>query len=382
MGAGVGGSGLYSDGKFSFFPSATRLWDLTDRDALRRSWDWFSSLLAQFGIDCPDLPHVSGTAVEVVSPVGGSFGRKEYRSEHLSFERRKTLIERLQAECGPSLHPESHVHELRFDSASKQFRCTISTGNGSSVLTARRVVCAGGRFAPLGWNGTVNTIPKTFRRAELGVRLEQPSESFFLRGDHFLDPKLISTSADGRYGWRTFCCCRDGQVIATEVLGVCSVSGRADCPPTGVSNVGFNLRITDEAFARSLWPEGLETVARAGGAPVRLPLDDYLSAVANRRDGEDPVARVFGPRASRLLAEGLERLRASYRDLQTVPCTVVAPAIEGVGYYPALSDNLRCGPAPLWVAGDGTGVFRGLTAAMVSGHFAALQAVGFTEDSP
>src|SRR5262249_9683400 len=44
LGMGVGGSGLYSDGKFSFFPSATALWKLPDAPALEESWRWFSSV--------------------------------------------------------------------------------------------------------------------------------------------------------------------------------------------------------------------------------------------------------------------------------------------------------------------------------------------------
>jgi hypothetical protein len=36
----------------------------------------------------------------------------------------------------------------------------------------------------------------------------------------------------------------------------------------------------------------------------------------------------------------------------------------------------------MWVAGDATGVFRGLTAAMVSGYFAALEAAAHLEGLP
>lgn len=36
---GVGGCGLYSDGKFSFFPSATQLWQLRTRAALAASYE-------------------------------------------------------------------------------------------------------------------------------------------------------------------------------------------------------------------------------------------------------------------------------------------------------------------------------------------------------
>ena len=38
---GTGGAGLYSDGKFSYFPSATQLWRLEDTVALHRAYDWF-----------------------------------------------------------------------------------------------------------------------------------------------------------------------------------------------------------------------------------------------------------------------------------------------------------------------------------------------------
>ena len=71
---------------------------------------------------------------------------------------------------------------------------------------------------------------------------------------------------------------------------------------------------------------------------------------------------MLGTGPSRLLAEGLRKLRDTYPTLGNA--RVVAPAIEGVGFYPELSDNLQSGPNPLWIAGDGTGIFRGLTAAM------------------
>src|SRR4051794_26248347 len=44
--AGVGGAGLYSDGKFSFYPAATALWQLPDRERLARAYAWVGSLLA------------------------------------------------------------------------------------------------------------------------------------------------------------------------------------------------------------------------------------------------------------------------------------------------------------------------------------------------
>src|SRR5262249_4747943 len=121
-----------------------------------------------------------------------------------------------------------------------------------------------------------------------------------------------------------------------------------------------------EALARELWPQGRPS----GGETVALPLGEYLDG------GADATAGALGFLASRLLIEGLSRLRAACPALAKAGCRVVAPAVEGVGRYPELPAGLRAAPYPVWVAGDATGVFRGLTAALVSGYYAGLRALG------
>jgi hypothetical protein len=357
LGTGVGGSGLYSDGKFSFFPSATALWRLPDRRALRASWGWLVGLLRGFGLEPPAFPDLDALPDLVV---GTGLTRKYYPSSYLSRDDRTRMIAALESACAGRLIDGTEAHRLRYEDCEGLFVCEA----GAERLTARAVVYAGGRFGPIHWPALFPQGGRTFRRVEVGVRLEQHSDDFFLRDDGCLDPKLLLSAADGRYGFRTFCCCRDGEVVTTEVLGVMSTSGRADCPPTGRSNVGFNLRVGDEALARELWPGG-----RLGGAPIVRSLDECLTG------GPESTAGVLGVGASRLLLEGLRRLRSEYPSLGGSPCRVIAPAVEGVGHYPALTYDLRAAPYPLWVAGDATGVFRGLTAALMSGYYAALRAM-------
>lgn len=352
LGTGVGGSGLYSDGKFSFFPSATALWRLPDRVALRAGWGWLSAMLERFGVAVPGFPDLDALPDLIVAT---GLTRKDYPSVYLGRAQRTQMIAELESACAGRLLPGHVVRALRYDADERRFVCDA----GSLRIEARAVVYAGGRFGPLHWPALFPQGSRTFRRAEVGVRLEQESGRFFLRDDLCLDPKLLLNGSDGRYGFRTFCCCRDGEIVATTVQGVTSVSGRADCPPTGRSNVGFNLRIADETFARELWP-----AAGLGGEPVVRPLDEFL------RDG---APEVLSAQASRLLIEGLSRLRSACPSLTASECRVVAPTVEGVGHYPALSDDLRAEPFPLWVAGDASGVFRGLTAALLSGHYAALR---------
>ena len=371
---------MFSDGKFSFFPSASALWRLRSHPCLEESWRWFASIMGRFGLEVerlPDLGNLPSTAL--VNGVGcNPFSRKEYRSVYMDYEVRRRLIEMLEAECGPSLLARTDLRSLRFDPGRLLYECDARGENGGSPvrIDARAVILAMGRFGPLGWPTSSPASGEEFRRVEVGVRLEQASTGFFLQGDQFLDPKLIMTSPDGRYGWRTFCCCRDGEVITTEVRGLVSVSGRADCPPTGRSNVGFNLRVKNADLAHSFWPRGLTPLTEGRSAGVAMPLDEYLAG----NGGE--IAGLLGTGPSRLLAQGLRQLQAAFPALREGPCLVIAPAIEGISFYPSLNDNHQSGPNPLWIAGDGTGIFRGLTAAMVSGYYAAVQAMGYTESSP
>ncbi len=350
LGTGVGGSGLYSDGKFSFFPSASALWKLSDAQALDESWRWFSAVVAPLGLVVPPLPVPASLLVTVPAAAGNDlFRQKEYDSVYVSLERRRRLVEELEGQCGSSLLAGVELRSVRSSPDTRLFRCEVRSDSSLALdeVEARAIVFVGGRFGTVGWAATFPEIPQVFRRVEVGVRIEQESEGFFLKDDRFRDPKLILSSRNGRYSWRTFCCCRDGEVVSTEVRGVVSVSGRADGPTTGMP-----CRPTSEQ------------------------LRQFLVAA-----GSGDIAQVLGRGAAALLAEGLQELCVRYPRLRESPARLVAPAIEGVGQYPELTGTLRAGPHPLWVAGDATGIFRGLTAALVSGYFAAAQAAAYSEAS-
>jgi choline dehydrogenase-like flavoprotein len=53
---GDGGAGLFSDGKFSFFPSASKLWSLPHNSNLKAAYDWACSVLGAAGLDTPPFP--------------------------------------------------------------------------------------------------------------------------------------------------------------------------------------------------------------------------------------------------------------------------------------------------------------------------------------
>lgn len=241
--SGPGGAGLFSDGKFSFFPSASNLWHVEPRERLERAWVWFKNLLGSVGIVVPDLaPHGTDPAAWFDE------NRKRYDSVYMDLDKRHQLICRLIG-VGLSLQTSAQVTSITLNKQRIGLRAETLGDDVDEVADA--IVLATGRFGALHLDHALAGWQRRFRRVELGVRIEQGADEFFLRHESQLDPKVIYTDGDVEY--RTFCCCRDGLVASTEFRGLKSVSGRADGPCTGRSNVGFNVRIHDEKLALKVW---------------------------------------------------------------------------------------------------------------------------------
>lgn len=354
VGGGVGGVGLFSDGKFSFRPSATRLWDLVPAGDLDRSYAWLLGLIRdQSWVGSIDLVgHNNETPRDGVID-------KRYPSFYMSFEDRERLIGRLSNGLGASLWPGWRVRAVGWRGS--HWEVTGSSGEKDGRWRARAVVVAPGRFGPTGIDvGELEVRPG---RLEVGIRLEQASDAFLLRGHPATDPKFV---IDTGLGWeaRTFCCCRGGEVLGVKNAGLVTVCGRADGEDTGRSNVGVLVRAHDEGAAAVVLERCL-----AVGRMIANPADELLR-------GRGPIAEVLGPVASKAIVGAITTIADLMgRPVPGAEATAWGMAVEGIGRYPSVSSSLRWGSAPIWVAGDATGLFRGLTAAFVSGYFAGLRAV-------
>jgi hypothetical protein len=361
--SGVGGAGLCSDGKFSFFPSATALWSVEPHRLLRAGYEWLKDILTSSGMAVPDFP---SNFFRVEAPQADRLIRKEYPSFYLPVKDRNAIVWQLATELAVCLRPDQYVKiiEQRPDNS-----VWLRGRDGLVLAKARRVVLALGRLGPLMLHQSLASQDFVFRRVELGIRIEQAAKNFVLSRDGCLDPKLVIHSADG-CSCRTFCCCRDGLIVATSSSGLISVSGRADCPPTGRSNIGFLVRLTDVLAGAAALRDALRL------QPLDRPIVEGLSDLidpSGRVRASSRIARLLGPTTARHLAQGLNGLRASV-DLPMADVELHAPAIEGIGWYPRIGLDLKIPDRPMFVAGDTTGIFRGLTAALVSGYVAGSAA--------
>ena len=364
--AGVGGAGLFSDGKFSFYPSATRLWKLRPQQLLREAYQWCANLLVIHGLAAPSFPGKATAMGDLRTSLSEEFILKAYPSFYMPPEARTKLISTLAKMCAPALHVQATAYRIHLEPLS----VSVNARDRSSDFEPKVLVLASGRFGPLMLQRDLGTSLLTFRRLEVGVRIEQDSSRFFLRDNQQLDPKLLGRSTSG-IEWRTFCCCRNGEVVPTFVDDIASVSGRADGSPTTRSNVGFHVRLLDPNEAEPLWSDLRDRLVAAHG-PLVEPVGSFLQGAST---GGTALSALLGPRLSTALADGMAALRSSVQPDPLQDAVLHGPCLEGVSTYPNISDStLQLTGYDAWVAGDATGLFRGLTAALVSGYFVGRQA--------
>jgi uncharacterized protein len=349
---GVGGAGLYSDGKFSFYPSASQLWRLRDHKALWTAYSWLADLLAG-SAEIPPFPNID--SYQTIGPYF-ELRQKTYPSKYIGLDKRLDLISRLSDAVGKALITQAIV--TRLEHHKREFLINYENGGQPQTIRARTAILACGRFGGLELSRIAPWIPTVFRRYEVGVRLESTSEAFFLQHHSSLDPKYILTGSDGTE-WRTFCVCRNGEIVRTNFQGLATYSGRSDARVTKRSNVGLNVRITEEPEPGTPLQKEIDYLLAGHVSPFKLELQKFMRC----------QTLAYGPHIDELIRKGISTLLpdASQEAWLTGPC------IEGVGSYPDIDGNLKIRDLPMWVAGDETGVFRGLTAAFISGHYAARQ---------
>ncbi|KZL82508.1 fad-dependent dehydrogenase-like protein [Colletotrichum incanum] len=367
---GHGGAGLFSDGKFSFFPSASELWSLPRDSDLHEAYNWTCDFLNQAGLETPPFPSNPDTCSVAGMVESEEWKLKDYPSDYLSLDARLQLFHDMVSDIGGVVMNKCNVRDVTYHSASDSFTVVVENYTTGQVtrLSANRLLITTGRFGPLEASLRRMTRHHQFHRLEVGFRIQQRSDRAFFRDIPQLDPKLRVRESDGSVEWRTFCVCRQGETCLTETNGLWTVSGRSDCPPTGRSNSGFNTRILDERLARKSLDRVLTAMAQPE-AHFQLPAQGLL-----RGDAEVVAAmdRIYGPELVSKMAEGLRRLSQTYADLGAdEEATLIGPTLEGVGWYPKADGNLRLLDAPAWIAGDACGLFRGIVAALISGHYAA-----------
>lgn len=338
---GAGGAGLFSDGKFSFYPAGTEIWK-GNLDRLQSGYKALEGDFNQYG-EIPRFPEITTNNKCFLDKSGWQL--KPYPSLYLSLEDRMDLITKLANRCPRILYETEFLHEQETEEGFVVKLKNRSTDQHFYVKT-NKLVLAGGRFMPLFFKSR-----RRFRRYEFGFRIAGPSH-LFKKEVLLNDPKYIFFQPDVEY--RTFCWCDRGEVVKTSFKGIESFSGRSDCTPTESSNFGFNIRVKNTSLLAESDFRKLMTLA-----PFEINLKHFVSNLQN----------YYPVKAAALIDYGLSRLLERFSGLKNDNVSVIGPTIEGVGDYPAVDENFRLeGTDNVSVIGDSGGSYRGIIPSMLSGY--------------
>lgn len=346
---GVGGAGLYSDGKLSLYPSATKLWRLDDK-ALRNAYSEFKEFIWDFSVDIGDFPIIQ----DQIDNFEG-VRVKRYQSLQLSLEQRMGIIYRMAMVIGmDSLLTEVDISKIR--KSDSRYEIDYSQKGQKNTFVTESIIIAGGKhcfpFVRNLMNGVV--IKNTFNKTEVGLRVECKNDLFDYFSDEQKDVKLISHDDSGRE-MRTFCCCRDGVVLQSESYGFTGYNGSSgEQAATGKTNIGILVQ-TEGKDAIKLRNEIKKTGHLRGDSASLAEFMQGNHTLLGETVDED--IRIF--------------IKEALPALSDAEGKVFFPAIEKMGCYPCLTNTLQVENENIWVSGDATGLFRGILSAFVSGFLAA-----------
>lgn len=382
LGVGIGGAGLFSDGKFSFFPSGTNVYKLNNKDLIKEGYTWICEELKKVGIESFQYNISSQTDGE------GNFTLKDYPSTYGSLMQRKKLIDNLIKVNNCQIKTNCHVSKI--EKVNNQYQITYydSVNKISLKIMADSIIIASGRLGNLAMPTMLSSLPiKTDNiRYEIGIRIESKSNLGFLNKIKNPDVKAIWKTKFGEI--RTFCTCRNGEVWNIPYDNLSALSGRSDGPKTEFSNFGFLIRFTNDYFShgQTYFNNILKSVLLQDRNIGYQSLKEFLGIDTTTITLVDKNHRPWHPKNKFVISDSKEimgnELHEVFKnainsliewspELLNDETTVLFPSIEGTGIYPLLDDNLRIAGENIWCCGDLAGKFRGIIPAFVSGYYAA-----------
>jgi len=347
---GEGGAGLYSDGKVSFFPSASQLWR-QNAFLVKAGYDYLREFLGESGVSIVEF---SDHWLEEQEQSGI---RKKYTSQTLNIEQRLNIIFRMCQTIGKeNILVESDVKSIVKDAGS--YHLTVCQKEKNIQLHATTLIIAGGKHSYSQLQPyMIGLSPQQCREmVEVGIRVECRNEDFDYYDDEQTDVKLIDDQ-DGQIPVRTFCCCRDGIVIESQSYGILSLNGASvEAEKKGYSNIGILVRL-DGNSTKKTTKKMLKAIQQVGSSQ-QMPISEYMKGKESLLgDDADTANRDF-------LAKHFPKMSQS-------DAVIYHPSVEKAGSYPVLSDSLQMKSENIWVSGDATGMFRGILSSFVSGFMVA-----------
>lgn len=343
--SGVGGGGLFSDGKLSLPPSASALWSELPRVEMKEDFNFLVETLQEIGISIPRWKK------EWESLLFCKNEQKMYESIVLNEFSRFKLANYLCVENAQSIRPNNEVKDIVIVKDYYEIKTT------NDVYFARKILIAAGKFGNNLLCPFKNKIlpSNVMRKYEIGIRIEVPDKIYKPRHEKSVDYKMIHSIEEG-VELRTFCSCKDGVVLQSKFNKYVTFNGSKMPFQTHKSNIGLVVRTTGNG---SIYERELRRWLETRIVPFKYMLKEFMQEEKN----------IYGENVDRVLKENIKTV-IDFKEMSEDSC-VYGPEIEYAGEYINLLRKKLKLAKNVWVAGDLTGSFRGLVAALVSGIYCA-----------
>lgn len=391
--SGIGGAGLFSDGKLNFIhilgkTDLTQFLSVDEARALIRETEEVFNL---FGMDGPVYPTDLDKAREIRKQAKkAGIDLLLIRQKHLGSDRLPGYIAAMA----------EHIRKKKVEIRTKEEvrDILVEKGQVRGVLTnsgeyrCRNVILAPGRIGA-DWAGRLaqaHGIRLTQRGIEVGVRVEVHNDILSDITDIIYDPTFFIQTRKYDDQTRTFCTNRGGFVSLENYQDFVCVNGHALLDKKSentnfafLSKVVLTEPVTDnQAYGESI---GRLATLIGGGKPLlqrfgdlkrgrrstwnRISKGFVRPTLANVTCGD--IAMALPERILTNLVEGLEKLHCVVPGVANDETLLYAPEIKFFATQMETDQRLHTSISGLFVAGDGPGVAGNIVSAAATGLLAA-----------
>jgi len=391
---GLGGAGLYSDGKLNYIHKLgkTDLTQFVPVTEAKKLIDETEAIFNRFGMDGQVYPTDMDKAKAI---------RKDARKEgiELLLIKQKHLgsdclpahiagmVESIQ-ESGVKILPSTEVKDILVSGQSVQ---GVVASDGKRYQASKVILCPG-RVGAEWMNFLANTyeLGRTQRGIEVGVRVEVHNDIMQDLTDVIYDPTFFIQTSTYDDQTRTFCTNWGGYVSQENYQDFVCVNGHA-LLDTKSENTNFaflsKVVLTEPITDNQAYGEAIGRLASliGGGRPILQRFGDLKQGRRSTwlRVGKgfiEPtlksvvcgdIAMALPDRIVSNIVDGLEKLNKVIPGVANNETLLYAPEIKFFAIQVKTDNHLQTRIKGLYVAGDGAGVAGNIVSASATGILAA-----------
>ncbi|MGE4538957.1 MAG: NAD(P)/FAD-dependent oxidoreductase [Desulfovibrio sp.] len=387
--SGIGGAGLFSDGKLNFIPKLgktdlTQFMSLSEATALIKETE---TLFSDLGMDGPVYP----TDIEKARQIRKDarklgielllIRQKHLGSDHLPGHM-AAMSQRL-ADQGVAIRTGEEARDVIIENGRV---AGVATSKGE--YRAPAVILAPGRVGAE-WMGALarrHGLSYSQRGIEVGVRVEVHNEILSDITDVIYDPTFFVRTRKYDDQTRTFCTNQGGYVALENYQDFVCVNGHAYMDAKSDSaNFAFLSKVvlTDPVSDNQAYGEAIGRLATmiGGGNPILQRFGDLKRGQRStwsriRKGSVEPtltsvtcgdIAMALPERIMTNIIDGLEQLNAVVPGVANDETLLYAPEIKFFATQIDTTPDLETTVAGMYVAGDGPGVAGNIVSAAATG---------------